>query len=195
MNQLDNKYWTERYAKSQTGWDTGSITPPLQHYFDQLSNKELKILIPGGGNGHEAEYLHRNGFKNVFALDISPLPLQNLHLRYPQFPEQQLLEADFFKFERSFDLIVEQTFFCALNPSLRPQYVEKMHNLLNPKGKLMGLLFDAPMNESEPPFGGKKEDYRKLFEPYFKFLHFEPCYNSIKPRAGKELFFLLEKKG
>lgn len=30
---------------------------PLKVYFDQLTNKDLKILIPGGGNSHEAEYL------------------------------------------------------------------------------------------------------------------------------------------
>lgn len=191
---LDSKYWNERYLHSQTGWDTGAITPPLQEYFEQLDNTELKVLIPGAGNAYEAEYLHKKGFKEVYVVELSSTPLQNLKQRCPDFPAEHLIEGDFFSLEGRFDLIVEQTFFCALNPSLRPQYAKKMYTLLKPKGKLMGLLFDAPMNENEPPFGGNKEAYRKLFEPFFDFRHFESCYNSIKPREGKELFILLNKK-
>lgn len=39
-------------------------------------------------------------------------------------------------------VLMEQTFFCAINPSLRKDYVAKMHELLAPNGKLVGVLFD-----------------------------------------------------
>ena len=92
------------------------------------------------------------------------------------------------------DLIVEQTFFCAINPSLRKAYAKKMHELLNKKGKLVGVLFNDVLNTDKPPFGGNKEEYISYFNPYFNFKTFDVCYNSIKPRANRELFINFEKK-
>ena len=91
-----------------------------------------------------------------------------------------------------FDLIVEQTFFCAIDPSLRKKYFEKMYSLLKPKGKIVGLLFDTEF-EVSPPFGGTKSEYENYFKNLFKINVFEKCYNSIKPREGKELFINLER--
>jgi thiopurine S-methyltransferase len=68
-----------------------------------------------------------------------------------------------------------------------------MNELLNPGGKLVGLLFNDKLNTDKPPFGGTEEEYLNYFEKYFKIKTFEPCYNSIKPRAGRELFINLEK--
>ena len=187
-------YWQHRYLQSNTGWDTGGITPPLKSYFDQLENKAVRILIPGCGNAYEAEYLYRNGFENVYLVDLAPAPLQNFAQRVPDFPEDQLLNRDFFELGGKYDLIVEQTFFCALDPALRPAYAQKMASLLAPGGKLVGLLFDTTFQKPGPPFGGNREEYRKYFEPYFNFIHFETACNSIPPRQGSELFILLELK-
>lgn len=191
---LDKNFWNQKYEKGDTGWDAGTITRPIKEYIDQINNKELRILIPGCGFGHEAEYIFNRGFKNTFVADISPLPLENLKLRCPDFPTSQLLNADFFDLNLKFDLIIEQTFFCALQPSLRPKYAEKMFSLLEKKGKLAGLLFDDKLNMDKPPFGGTKEEYISYFRPYFEINHFEKCYNSIKPREGRELFICLIKK-
>jgi thiopurine S-methyltransferase len=68
-----------------------------------------------------------------------------------------------------------------------------MHELLKNEGKLVGVLFDRDF-ENSPPFGGNAEEYRNYFEPYFTFKVFEPCRNSIAPRAGSELFMILQKK-
>ncbi|MEJ8802654.1 methyltransferase [Pontibacter sp. H249] len=190
---FDAGYWQKRYLQNNTGWDTGSITPPLKSYFDQLQNKDLRLLIPGCGNAYEAEYLHNNGFKNVFLVDVAPAPLQNFARRMPDFPREHLLNQDFFELEEEYDLIVEQTFFCALDPALRPAYAQKMASLLAPGGKLVGLLFDTNFQKPGPPFGGSREEYKSYFEPYFKFRHFETAYNSIPPRQDNELFILLEK--
>ncbi|MBC5992084.1 methyltransferase [Pontibacter cellulosilyticus] len=187
-------YWQERYTQNNTGWDTGSITPPLKNYFDQLQNKAIRILIPGCGNAYEAEYLFRNGFENVYLVDVAPAPLRNFAQRVPEFPEEQLLHQDFFELEGKYDLIVEQTFFCALDPALRAAYTEKMASLLAPGGKLVGLLFDTTFQKPGPPFGGNREEYRTYFELYFNFILFETAYNSIPPRQGNELFIILELK-
>jgi len=188
MQQLDKDYWTKRYREDDAAWDTGSITPPLKAYIDQLKDKNMSILIPGAGNGHEAEYLFSKGFSNVSIIDLSEEPLANFKKRVPGFPSQHLIAGDFFDHESQYDLIIEQTFFCALDPSLRKKYAEKMHALLKPGGRLVGLLFNDKLNDDKPPFGGSKEEYVEYFEKLFRFKTFKPCYNSIKPRAGRELF-------
>ncbi|WP_418639582.1 methyltransferase domain-containing protein [Winogradskyella sp.] len=192
MDNLNKNYWENRYTNNQIGWNIGAISTPLKTYIDQLKNKSLKILIPGAGNSYEAEYLWNKGFKNVYVLDFAQQPLDNLKNRVPKFPQDQLLNADFFTLSNNFDLIIEQTFFCALNPILRQQYVKQMHHLLKPKGKLVGLLFNFELTEEGPPFGGNEAEYKSLFKNKFKIKILKPSINSIKERQGKELFFIFE---
>ena len=47
MINLSEDFWDNRYKTKETGWDLGEVSAPLKANFDQLSNKELKILIPG----------------------------------------------------------------------------------------------------------------------------------------------------
>ncbi len=190
---LDEKFWSEKYISGETVWDIGHVSTPLKEYIDQLSDKNLKILIPGGGNSYEAEYLFNQGFINVSVVDISIIPLENLSKRVPLFPKENLLHLDFFELEETYDLILEQTFFCAQDPNLRHKYVSKMHQLLKPTGKLVGVLFKTPLNEDKPPFGGNEKEYRSLFEEQFNIERMETAYNSIPPRAGSELFIKMSR--
>lgn len=194
LSNLDELYWASRWAENQTGWDAGSITAPIKAYFDDLTDKAAKILIPGCGNAHEARYLYAQGFSNVYICDWAAAPLLDFAAKVPDFPSTQLLHSDFFELmEGDFDYIVEQTFFCALPPSMRMEYAKKTSSLLKPDGKLVGLLFSFPLTEQGPPFGGSKEEYLHYFSPHFSQIYIEPCYNSIKPREGTELFAILRK--
>ncbi len=197
-NEEEN-YWTTRYIDHSTGWDIGYPSTPLKEYIDQLTNKEIKILIPGAGNAYEAEYLLARGFNNVYVLDISALPLQSFAKRNPNFPKQNLIETNFFEHQDEYDLILEQTFFCSFEPSTsnRNLYAKHCAELLNKNGKLVGLWFNIPLikgNIDERPFGGSKGEYENYLNPYFQTRIFEPCYNSIQPRAGQELFGIFIKK-
>ncbi len=194
MLKLDEQFWNERYDLGHIGWDIGHVSTPLKAYFDQLEDKSLRILIPGAGNAYEAEYLHKIGFMHVTVLDLSASALNRFQSRVPEFPVKNLLHGDFFDHQACYDLVIEQTFFCAIAPSLRKQYVTHMHQLLMPGGKLVGLLFNIPLNSDRPPFGGHKSEYLSLFEPYFDLRHFELAYNSIPPRQGNELFIHCVKK-
>ena len=190
---LSASAWDNRYINNDIGWDLGIVSPPLKTYFDQLENKELKILIPGGGNSYEAEYLFKQGFKNIFVVDLSKTALNNLHNRIPELPKNQLINSDFFDVNDTFDLIIEQTFFCAIAPNLREKYAIKMKELLKPNGKLVGVMFNVPLNENRPPFGGNLEEYVELFSSHFKIDILEKCYNSYKNGQGRELFVKLLK--
>lgn len=190
---LSADYWNQRYINNAVQWDLGTISPPLKAYFDQLSDKGIAILIPGAGNSYEALYLLEQGFTNITVIDIAPAVIQPLQEKYKNQSAIRFILTDFFEWEGKYDLIVEQTFFCALNPDLREKYVAKMASLLSSNGKLVGLLFNRQF-EGGPPFGGDKNAYQVLFEKYFQIVRMEPCYNSVPPRAGTELFFKVSRK-
>ena len=189
MTFLDKKYWQTRYLKNQTGWDLGYVSNPLKKYFDQLTNKNLKILIPGCGNGYEAEYLFHMGFENVFVLDITHEPIFNLLNRCPNFSKNNCFIEDFFEWQSNekFDLIIEQTMFCAIDPVKRKDYLIKIHNLLENNGKYVGVLFNRTF-DSGPPFGGNIHEYEQLFNPIFNDSTIEHCNDSIQERSGSEVF-------
>ena len=185
---FDEQYWTERYDACKDGWDLGCISPPIKEYIDQLTNKDIKILIPGAGNSHEAEYIHNQGFTNLYVCDISNVPLDNLKERVTTFPVDNLIYGNFFEIQDKFDLVLEQTFFCALNPSLRQDYIEQMSKIIKPNGNLIGLLFSMEFDREGPPFGGVINNYKAMFSKKFDIRVITPCTNSIESRMGSELF-------
>lgn len=191
---LDAAFWENRYRQDNTPWDIGTVSPALKAYADRLTDKALRILIPGAGNAYEAIYLHRAGFSNVYVCDWAPSAFEYLRREAPDFPESHLLVADFFKLEMEVDLILEQTFFCAISPELRGAYAAKSATLLSEGGKLAGLLFACFFEKEGPPFGGSQEEYERLFTPGFHILHLAISEASIKPRAGRELFIELQKR-
>lgn len=195
---LDKNYWANRYQTGEIGWDAGVITTPIKAYIDHLVEKgvdeNLKILIPGVGSGYEAAYLWAQGFRNVFVCDWAKEAIERYKNNVPDFPESQIIIGDFFQLDGQFDLIIEQTFFCALDPLKRPEYAQKMANLLNTEGVLAGVFFSRTFPFQGPPFGGDRAEYVHYFEPYFDILTMENCYNSIQPRAQTELWVKLKNK-
>lgn len=185
------EYWNQRYRQKQTGWDIGHAAPALVEFAQHIANKNSAVLIPGCGNAYEAEALFTMGFHNITLLDIAPTLTEALRNRLKQTPIK-VVTGDFFTHEGQYDLILEQTFFCAIDPRRRSEYIKKMHELLTPGGLLVGLLFDR-LFEDGPPYGGSKTEYEMLLSPLFTIQKMESCYNSIAPRAGTELFFIARR--
>ena len=197
VNQAE--FWQQRYETGSIQWDMGQVSPPLKAYIDQLpaTAKDQAILVAGAGNAYEVGYLHEQGFTNVTLVDFAAAPIAAFAERYPDFPAAHLICADFFNLspeQYQFDWILEQTFFCAINPSRRDHYVEHMAALLKPHGKLVGLLFNVDFGRDEPPFGGTIEEYQQRFEKYFAIEIMETSHNSHPARQGSELFIKMQAK-
>lgn len=191
---LDKNYWEERWENQSTGWDIGYSSPAIEDYILQYPNKGASILIPGCGNAYEVEFLWNLGFTNITILDISKTAVQILKDKYQNKKGVTVICEDFFNHQGKYDLIIEQTFFCALCPELRPQYVRKMHELLDEGGRIVGVLFNRNFEKDGPPFGGSVLEYQSLFKHDFDIQKMEECYNSIPSRKGSEIFINLKKK-
>ena len=192
-NTLNQTYWDDRYQENNIGWDIGHVSPPLKICIDQIKDKNAAILIPGAGNAYEAAYLLSEEFTNITIIDIAPSVVIKLQEKYKNYPAIKIISGDFFEHEMKFDIILEQTFFCAINPSLRKKYVQKMHQSLNEKGILTGVLFNRSF-EGGPPFSGNVDEYNVLFSELFHINKMEPCLHSIAPRQGHEVMIEFIKK-
>ena len=189
---LDQTYWDNQYQANATGWDLGQVSPPIKTYINTIENKEAKILIPGCGNTYEAEYLLQQGFTNITVIDIAPTLVESLKQKFANNNNITIILGDFFDHQGKYDFIIEQTFFCALPPTMRQKYVWKMHQLLTDYGKLFGLLFNREF-EVSPPFGGSLNEYEQLFYEAFAFNSISMAGNSIPSRANTELFIEFQK--
>lgn len=193
MQDASKDFWNSRWETGQTGWDIGAPAPAFVTYFSGFSQKNAAILIPGCGSGHEAELLLSIGFTNITVIDIAPKAVTILNEKFRSNPNITILCGDFFQHEGSYDYIVEQTFFCAIDPDLREAYSQQTHDLLRTNGKIIAILFDRSF-EGGPPFGGSEEEYVQLFTPNFNILFLEANQQSIPQRMGSELFGVFEKK-
>jgi SAM-dependent methyltransferase len=189
----DKDFWENRWQKGETGWDLHGVSPAIKKYIDTLADKTLRILIPGCGNAYEAEYLLQQGFTHITVIDIAPSltdALINKNKAAVEAGTLTVICGDFFAHQGQYDVIIEQTFFCAISPTLREAYAQHMNKLLAPKGKLVGLLFNTAF-AGGPPFGGDIEEYFDYFEKHFGQVSMEPCEDSIAPRAGKEVWITI----
>jgi len=194
MTSFNPAYWNNRYIQENTPWDLGQPSPPLTHFIDRLTDKELKILIPGAGRAYEAIYLHQQGFNKVWVCDWAEDSFDYIRKNHPQFPADHLMVQNFFDLNLKVDLILEHTFFCAILPKLRSKYVAKSFDLLVDSGQIAGLFFNFPLVDQGPPFGGDADLYEQYFSSSFKILELSPTPYSVPERQGKELFFHFRKK-
>jgi len=184
---LSKSFWNERWETGNTGWDLGAVSPPLAHYLSLHPPAEsCRILIPGCGNAYEADWLLEKGYRHITLTDIAPALCQRLAEKYRSEPDVHVICGDFFDLNGKFDLMLEQTFFCALQPTLREQYVDKTAALLETGGVLAGVWFSVEFPFEGPPFGGNPNDYLKMLEKHFTIRIAEPCARSAAPRAGNE---------
>ncbi|OJJ68454.1 hypothetical protein ASPBRDRAFT_198888 [Aspergillus brasiliensis CBS 101740] len=146
--------------------------------------RRKKALVPGCGRGYDPVMLALHGF-DVYGLDISATGVSEARkyaasemqrpqeynfssgaVRTTDVGSVQFITGDFFSSEwesealrdgEKFDLIYDYTFLCALHPTLRRKWAERMSQLLHPGGLLVCLEFPMYKDPSlpGPPWGLK----------------------------------------
>ena len=176
-NQPD--FWTVRYAAGKTPWDLGGVPSALKSFLERNSAPG-QVLIPGCGSGYELQAFYTAGY-DVSAIDFSPAAIEQAKRVLGPLAERVIL-GDFFTYnfrERLFDLIYERTFLCSMTPSRWPEYVNRMADLLSPRGRLVGVFLYAQTRSSGPPFPLTEIEAEKLFKQRFQLQRCEVMTDSL----------------
>ncbi len=186
--RLSPPAWDERYRAREMTWDMGRAAPPLERAARSMNLLGKRVLVPGCGRGFEARLFAGLG-ADVCAVDFSALALQEAakyrggSIEYAQADVRQMPLA----WAQRFDLAVEHTCFCAIDPKDRARYVAELHRVLKPCGKLLGLFFIDFANPDGPPFGIYQQPLRELLAPYFDVIGWEVHpRDSWGPRRNQE---------
>ena len=196
---LNPETWEAIYREGDTPWDLEGPTPEFIRLIEAGAfSPGANILFPGSGKGHDAIAFAARGF-HVCALDFAPSAIAETQANADKAGVAlEIVEADLFEWclepeNARFDFVVEQTIFCAIHPSLRPDFARAMANVLKPGGKLVTLIFPLEERPSGPPFGVTLDSVRDSYGRYFE-LEIQPTMKTIKPRRGREMLGIFTKK-
>ncbi len=189
--------WQGHYDSNDLGWDLEQVAPPFIKLWQEEKLPLGKVLVPGCGRGHEVVFLAENGFE-VTAIDFSKGAVTYLEktLRERNL-NGRVLYQDFFDMDGShdgyYDLVLEQTFFCAIPPRLRNDYVLNVARMLKSEGTLVGLFYHTDQ-EGGPPYNTTREDIESFFSEKFEIQQLAKTPLSAEQRKDKEWLGILKKR-
>ena len=193
-------YWEESYQSGEMGWDLGRTTPVFENWIQYKSNP-LSICILGAGNGWDALHFSKLGH-TVTAVDFAESAINNMNKSAQRYDLSiNVLHLDIFdlsqNFHQDFDVVLEYTCFCAIDPARSIDYIEMVNHILKPEGELVGLLFpiDKDQNDDGPPFSVDLNATILIFSRYMRLIKKEIPQLSIERRKGREVFVIFRKDG
>jgi hypothetical protein len=189
-------FWTHIYQTEEPRWDLGQPAPGLTEYYPKLKLPISRVIVIGGGSGHDAAFFAQHGH-HVTLVDISSAAIARAQKQYGHYDNLHFLQADVFDLPKdlfgNFDLVFEHTCYCAINPQLRNELIKIWSSLLHESGQIFGVFFIMEKRKG-PPFGGSEWELKNRFKDKFKTLIWQRFKNSIKGRWGKELVVLAQKR-
>ncbi|MNR87095.1 tellurite resistance protein TehB [compost metagenome] len=190
--------WEARYQEGDTPWDLGKPAPVFSRLIHEARFAPGKLLIPGAGRGYDAIAFAQAGF-DVTSVDVSESACAFLReLAASQGAAVDVRQEDFFAMSEvgTYDLALEYTFYCAIDPSLRTAYRDQMARLLKPGGLLFGLFFPLtkPLDAGGPPFGVRRDEVEASLSECFDLVMAEEPADSVKPRRGNEILMIWRRR-
>jgi len=193
----DAAFWDNRYATGRDRWDIGQPAPPLVSFAPRLGKAAgRRLACLGCGRGNDALFFAELGWQ-VTGFDFSEVAL--LHAK--ERAASRGLKVDFqrrdlFTLGRDeegvFDVVVEHTCFCAIDPARRSEYVSVVRGLLKPGGVFLGLFY-AILPDDGPPFPTSADELRRLFADGFEEEALFVPDNSVAERAGREILAVFRR--
>lgn len=192
------QYWTDIYNNEvNPGWNLNEPAEAFKDMLPRLKLPKSRILVLGCGEGHDAALFAKAGHV-VTAVDFSREAIARGKKKYADLSEKLIFyESDIFhlpqEWNHSFDVVVEHTCFCAIEPTKRNEVVRLYRRMLHEEGQLLAVFFTME-KRSGPPFGATEWEIRKRTEQGFHYLFWGRLRNSLPQRQGRELFVLAKKK-
>ena len=190
--------WEERYRSGDMPWEKGAPSPGL---VDFLAQEPMpgRVLVPGCGTGHDVRAITPHAAE-ALGLDIAPSAIDRAR-RFPPASGERYERGDLFALPAhlhgAFDWVWEHTCFCAIDPVMRPAYVEAVAGALRPKGKLLAIFYLDPGNDHPdegPPFGVSIAELDALFLPRFSLEREWLPQRAYPGREGREWMRLMTRR-
>jgi SAM-dependent methyltransferase len=204
-------FWDAAYRDERDGWDMGTPTPVFVDILDRcgmdfrslggsdfsILGRAPRVLIPCSGRGYDALLFAERDWE-VTAVDFAAEPLRWLaDERDVRGLDLRILQADMFplgkEYPGHFDLILEYTCVCAIEPARLEEFLSFASEALRPGGILLALLFPIDGRPGGPPFSIDIEEFKLLATGVFSLVHEGTPATSVKPRLGKERLLLFER--
>lgn len=166
--------WNAGISPGQS-FDKEGPSPAL---IDLIESGEIvssgRCLVPGCGRGYDVAAL-TSSTRFAVGMDLSEKAVESANewLQSQNLPEGmfEMKCGNFFDIdttlpENQFDFVYDYTFLCALDPSIRPDWANKMAALVKPGGELCTLIYPIqPAKEGGPPFKVSLELMSELLLP------------------------------
>lgn len=190
-------YWENVYqTDGNPSWNLMEPAKALKEMLPKLKLPKSRILVMGGGEGHDAALFAEAGHL-VTCVDFSKVAIENGKKKYQGLTNLTFIQQDIFTldhtWDHSFDLVVEHTCFCAIPPSQRKKLVDTYARVLHDQGQLMGVFF-AMLKRAGPPFGSSELEIKTHLEKKFQILVWQRYRKSAPRREGRELYLLAQKR-
>jgi len=182
------QFWDERFERGFTPWDQQGVPSA----FAEFAARQAAglVLIPGCGSAYEAGWLAARG-RPVCAFDFSLQAVQAARAQLAGLAASaplDLQQADFFSFApaQTPHWIYERAFLCALPPSRRADYAQRMAELAQPGCLLAGFFLFGETGRKGPPFPIPEAELHALLTPYFECIDEQAVLDSLPMFAGRE---------
>lgn len=189
------QFWDEIYRKEVPPWELHKPHPAFTALVPKLKLTRSRVLVLGAGSGSDAAYFAEQGHI-VTAVDFSAEAVTAAKAKYADLTNLRFMQSDIFNLPTSmngqFDLIVEHTCYCAIDPTRRNELVRIWRRLLADNGHVLGVFF-AIDKRSGPPFGGSEWEIRARLSKGFQPLYWLRWHQSVADRLGTELLVYAQK--
>ncbi len=190
--------WIQFYEETpleDLPWEVGEPSPELVELVEKGEVKPCRALDICCGIGTQSIYLASQGFQ-VTGIDISPQAIEYAREK----ARAAEVKADFLvgdstdlKFpSSSFDFVFDRGCFHHIPQENRSDYIQGVHRVLTPHGRLQLLCFSEKNGPAWNHF--TTEEIKKYFEDRFKILGLKPTIFRQKDGTIKHFYAVLMEK-
>lgn len=174
-----SKQWVERWEQGRTCWDLKGPHPYTAKLCAEMAKLGLlhahgSAYVPGCGHAHDAAYFAEHGFETV-ASDITQQAIDAAKAIYGSLKGLTLRVEDCLVTDESasYDVVFDRAMLCALEPALRPVYVQACWSRLKDGGLFLSIPFTEvrlPEKRLGPPFAVSAQEIYQLFRERFSLV-------------------------
>ncbi len=188
-------FWDQVYQSEVPAWELEKPHDAFAATLPQLKLSRSRILVLGAGSGNDAAYFAKQGHK-VTGVDFSSEAIARAKTKYGSIENLSFVQSDVFQLPQSmneqFDLVVEHTCYCAIDPTKRSDLIKAWRRVLTDNGFLLGVFF-AYDKMAGPPYGGSEWEIRARLQKTFRILYWQRWQKSSPQRLGKEFLVYAQK--